>query len=409
MLKNYIKIALKGLVRHKYYTFVSLFGIVITLIVMTVSVAIINHSTTLGKSGTKLGRCLIANKIEANFKDGHIGSIPSYWMLDHYFRDLKGAEAISLFSGRNEMVVYANNNRIPATIKYTDDIFWDITEFTFLEGAPYKKEDVDKARMIAVITDRTEQKLFGNGQALGQYLETSAGSYQIVGVIPYDKINAMALNADIYAPITTSLSAMNNKQLWGNGNALVLVPDNTSPASIKQEFQSRVDQVYKDFKAELKLQTLDCFLGTQGESASREIDQNIIVYFAGTIGIMLLFMFLPAVNLTVINFSRIMERYPEIGIRKAFGASSIVLMGQFIIENLILTLIGGLIAYFISGIILTYINDTGIVPWGFIDLDTRVFIYSMIVAIFFGIFSGILPSYRMSRVHPAEALKGIAQ
>ena len=122
---------------------------------------------------------------------------------------------------------------------------------------------------------------------------------------------------------------------------------------------------------------------------------------------MVLFMLLPAINLTTINISRIMERFPEIGIRKAFGASSSTLMGQFIIENVILTLIGGLIAYLLSWIILILINDSGVVPWGHIELDTKVFFYSMIVTIFFGIFSGVLPSYRMSRLHPAEALKGV--
>ena len=154
---------------------------------------------------------------------------------------------------------------------------------------------------------------------------------------------------------------------------------------------------------------MDIFLGTMKESISNQLHQNAMVYLAGIVAIMLLFMSFPAVNLMVINFSRIIERYPEIGIRKAFGASSTALMGQFILENIFLTLIGGIIALILSSLILTYINNAGFVPWGYIKMDLKVFLYSMVVTVFFGIFSGILPSYKMSRVHPAEALKGLSQ
>ena len=54
----------------------------------------------------------------------------------------------------------------------------------------------------------------------------------------------------------------------------------------------------------------------------------------------LLFMALPAMNLVNLNISRILERASEIGVRKAFGASSWTLVGQFLVENLILTLVG---------------------------------------------------------------------
>jgi putative ABC transport system permease protein len=64
---------------------------------------------------------------------------------------------------------------------------------------------------------------------------------------------------------------------------------------------------------------------------------------------MLLFMLLPALNLVNLNSSRIMERSSEIGVRKAFGATSSTLALQFIVENIVLTLLGGAL-----GLILAY-------------------------------------------------------
>ena len=59
----------------------------------------------------------------------------------------------------------------------------------------------------------------------------------------------------------------------------------------------------------------------------------------------LLFITLPTMNLVSINLSRIMERASEIGVRKAFGASSRTLVGQFVMENVVLTVIGGAIGF----------------------------------------------------------------
>ena len=63
---------------------------------------------------------------------------------------------------------------------------------------------------------------------------------------------------------------------------------------------------------------------------------------------MLLFMLLPTLNLVNINLSRILERSSEIGVRKAFGASSRTLVGQFVVENLVLTLIGAAVGLVLS-------------------------------------------------------------
>ncbi|SYZ72243.1 conserved membrane hypothetical protein [Candidatus Zixiibacteriota bacterium] len=409
MLKNYLKIAFKGLIRKKYYTFISLFGIVVTLVVLTISVALMNQMATLGRPGSRLSRCLIVDRLESEFKRGNIISKPSYYMLDRYVRNLKGPEAVSIFSDAHEVIIYSASTRVPLKVRYTDDVFWEIAELPFIGGASYGKESVDKADMVTVITDRAEKQIFGVKPALGEYLETSKGTYRIIGIIPYKEITAPTLNADIYVPITTASGKMNNRELWGAESALVQAANRSQFASIKSEFQNHMDQLIKDFKDEKQLRSFDCFIGTMSESMANMVNQSETAYFAGIVGLILLFMLLPAINLTTINISRIMERYPEIGIRKAFGASSSALMGQFIIENIILTLIGGVLAYLLSGIILILINGSGVVPWGYIRLDTTVFFYCMVVTIFFGVFSGALPSYRMSRLHPAEALKGISR
>jgi putative ABC transport system permease protein len=117
-------------------------------------------------------------------------------------------------------------------------------------------------------------------------------------------------------------------------------------------------------------------------------------------------MILPTVNLININVSRILERASEIGVRKAFGASSWTLVGQFIVENVMLTMIGGVIGFLGSIFVLRAISASGLIPYAEFNLNYRIFIYGLLLALFFGLFSGVYPAWKMSRLNPVQALKG---
>jgi len=123
----------------------------------------------------------------------------------------------------------------------------------------------------------------------------------------------------------------------------------------------------------------------------------------------ILFMALPALNLVNLNLSRILERSSEIGVRKAFGASSAHLVWQFILENVILCLIGGVLALFGAVLAIKLTVQSGLAPYTEVPLNFRVYLYAVGLACLFGVISGALPAWRMSRLHPVEALRGGAR
>jgi putative ABC transport system permease protein len=112
------------------------------------------------------------------------------------------------------------------------------------------------------------------------------------------------------------------------------------------------------------------------------------------------------VNLVNLNTSRIMERASEIGVRKAFGASSRTLVGQFIVENLVLTLVGAAIGFVLAAWLLQVINTSGVIQYAELSLNYRIFGWGVLLAMAFGLLSGVYPAWRMSRMHPVQALKG---
>jgi putative ABC transport system permease protein len=119
----------------------------------------------------------------------------------------------------------------------------------------------------------------------------------------------------------------------------------------------------------------------------------------------LLFMLLPTLNLVNINITRIMERSSEIGVRKAFGASSRTLVYQFIVENIILTLLGGILGLVLSIIAIKLINSANLIANLELSVDFTVLGIGLLICLFFGLLSGVYPAWRMSKLNVVTALK----
>jgi putative ABC transport system permease protein len=411
MLKNYIKIAFKVLMRRKFFTFVSLFGITCTLVVLFVATTAVDHIYNPARSGTDFERCLFVESIELKGESYHIISSPSYDFLNRYVKSMVTPEMVSIHSGTSTVISYVGNRKLELQLKYTDAAFWKILDFDFIYGTYYDSASVENAEHVAVITERTKKAVFGDRSPIGEYLETTSGNYQIIGVIAHEDIPAHNANGDIFAPITLSQSAMNIKRPFSNCSAYILARNRSDFGSIKNEFATKMKFAEKEIAEDGDFTELKCAALSQAEIAAGSITENTLggnsmLMLAGIIGLMILFMLFPAINLINLNVSRIIERSSEIGVRKAFGASSTTLVGQFLVENLILTMIGGIIALILAIIIIHIITNSGLIPFGRFGLNIRVVTYSLLIVLFFGVLSGVLPAYRMSRLHPVEALRG---
>ena len=136
-----------------------------------------------------------------------------------------------------------------------------------------------------------------------------------------------------------------------------------------------------------------------------EEQSGVVIALTAISIFVLLVMLLPTLNLVNINITRIMERSSEIGVRKAFGASSITLVYQFIVENLILTFLGGLIGIVFSWFIIRVINSANLIDNVVLSLNATVLLFALLTCLIFGLLSGVYPAWRMSRLNVVNALK----
>jgi len=412
MLKHYLTLAVKVLLRRKFFTFISLFGISFTLLVLMVVTALFDHTFGPGETEPRQGRTLYVSRAVMYGPHSTWSSDAGFKLLDKYARGLPGVERLSIFASDRTAYSYVNGQKIGSALKRTDDEFWRILDFTFLEGNPYGTQDVAEARFVAVINATTRRRFFEGAPALGRPIEVDGQRFRVVGVVEDVSELRTAPYAEIWVPYTTAKSDAYKGEIMGGFNALALAKDAGAMGQIHEEFNSRLQRVelpdpknYKTVVAPFETK-LEAFARWLPISDRKEPEPQLWRLVALMAGLALLFVLIPTVNLVNINISRIMERASEIGVRKAFGAPARTLIGQFLVENILLTILGGLLGFVLSYFVLRALERSGVFAYAHFSLNLRVFAAGMALAVLFGLISGVYPAWRMSRLSPVDALKG---
>ncbi len=407
MLAATIKTAFKVFLRRKFFTAASLFGIGFALTILLVVTALVEHVFGPRAPEVNQARTLVVFQAMLQGENNTIIGQAGWKLLRDTLPNLPNVETSSIFSSANEVVTYQGEQRVGFWLKRTDGAFWDAMRFRFLEGGPYTAEDDANGRLLAVINESTRRKLFGGEHAVGKTFSLEDRTFRVSGVVPDIAFLRMAPFSDVWVPIGTAKDDSYKRQVVGGFMAVIVARSRADFAAIEAEFHRRVKA--EPLPDPVMFNRLECEAGTLFDGAVRSFgggDQGaqqfaIVLSFVG-----FLFVALPIVNLVNLSVSRILERAPEIGVRKAFGATSRMLVVQFVSENVLLTLIGGTLALLSTRGILELLNRSQLVPHAQFGLNSRIFFWGLVVTLAFGVLSGAWPAWRMSRLHPVDALKG---
>jgi putative ABC transport system permease protein len=422
MLRNYLKITIAVLMRRKFLTFVNLFGAVLTLTMLVVAFAM--YQSVVNPGGAQQDQRHILSIFNAGIERAGGGVLvggPGYRLYEDYIVPLETPDEISFTLTPVETSSYLDGRKITSQLRRTDAAYWELLDFELIEGRWLAADDIERGRFVAVINEATAGTWFPGESALGKTVVANTESYEVVGVVANEPVTSLLAYADIWVPLTTNETYLKE---WISGSQVMLyVEDPSRRAAVKEELQQALANfVYTDdpaaaqravaaawtpleFLANGALPSFGDGFGDFEAVLERHVEDRIPEFLAVSAAIALLFMSLPAINMTNLNIGRILERAPEIGLRKAAGASRRVLAGQFVFENIVLSALGGLIALAIAPLLLGLLNDT-LFTYGQLGLNWTVFAAAFAFVLVFGVLSGAYPAWKMAKLQPAVALRG---
>ena len=410
MFRNYLLTAWKVFMRRKLFTAINLLCIVLTLVVLMVVAALLQNTFSPTGVEAKSERFVQMVMMQSSHteKKGRRTGLFGYKIVEKYLKPMQGVEAVSASMFPQSVAVYQDGRVSDVQLRRTDAEYWRILDFNVVSGRVISADDVQQGRFVAVLNQSTARRLFPGQPYLNQKILMDGQTFTVVGVVE----DALQVNAyaDAWVPFTTVASTDYKNQEFGGFTVMIMARTAADLPAVKREIvriaktvryddptRFNLAQFWGDSKLELFARILTS--STHEDAGAPKLLASIVV-------LMLLFMALPALNLINLNVGRIMERGSEIGVRKAFGATSRQLVAQLVMENVLLCLIGGAIALASAAGVLWWLEAAGPLPYLKVELNLAVFGYGLLITLVFGVLSGVIPAWKMSRLDPVRALKG---
>ncbi len=411
MFRNYFKIAVRNLLKHKGYSFINISGLAIGMACCILIMLWVHDELSYDKfheKADKIYRLTHAEVIGGNFD--HFALSP-FAAAPAFTLELPEVISYTRIIRRNGLITVGDKKFDEAGIVYVDSTFFEIFTFEFVIGDP--AEALDNPNSI-VLTKSSASKLFGSENPLGKTVNYSGeGDLTVTGVI-YDvpKNSHFKFNYAISSStITGNMRGLFTAWLGINGWSYILLADGADPAEVESKFPAIIDKYTGDrakqfgIELDIPLQKLtDIHLRSH---LIAEFEGNGDIDYVYIFSLIAAFILLIAcINFMNLSTARSAKRGREVGLRKVFGAYRNRLVSQFLSESLILSLISISIAVMIAIIFLPAFNELTGKEITVADMNSIFFWLGLPVLILFtGIVAGSYPAFFLSAFQPVNVLK----
>ena len=318
---------------------------------------------------------------------------------------LPNVEAVSSQTSNFVQIVYKSQNTRSRLTGVTPD-YETVGSLTLEDGEFISESDQNARSLVVVLGYSVAEELFGGtGGVVGQKVRLNGQPYKVIGVLA-SKGGTGFFNQDdqVFIPLSTALYRLVGGFRF-RGSSVI------SQITIKASSSEAVDQVVEDVTLAMRelhgtVEGADDFTVTSQQDTldtATEVSDTLTLFLGGIAGISLA---VGGIGIMNIMLTTVTERTHEIGLRKAIGAKRRDILLQFLVESTVLSLMGGLIGAALGwGIasLMGQVQFSGSTITPVVSLDSVLLatLFSMAVGLFFGIY----PATRASRLQPVEALR----
>ncbi|MCF8298807.1 MAG: ABC transporter permease [Saprospiraceae bacterium] len=417
MFRNYIKIAIRNLVKHKTYSIINVAGLAIGIASFIIILLYIFDELSYDryhKNADNIYR--VVNVYNFNGIGERSSSSPlkvGPTLELEYPEIVKSSVRFYNEWGSDFFIEYKEKKFKEKRFFYVDSTVFDIFDIPFILGDP--KTALSKPFTI-VITKSTAERYFGDENPIGKVLRLNENdhlNFTVTGVIE-DAKSQSHIHYDFLASFSTLKFYFGGKWpntwVWNPFWTYLLLEDGVSPASLNYKFPEFVNKYFYDAEKDnvsLHLQKLtDIHLKSD---LDYEIEPNGRIGYIQILTVIAFFILIIAcINFVNIATALSSKRAKEIGVKKVFGAFKRQLIIQFISEAVVLTYISIIIALMIVELVIPGFNSfTGKNVSTTILLQPRFLVSIIVFGLFIGILSGLYPAFYLSSFHPINIFKGV--
>ena len=400
-----LRIALRALMVNKMRSILTMLGIIIGVSAVIAMIAVGSGAKAriaeqIASMGSNLLIVLSGSSTSGGMRWGS-GTVPTLTVDDSkaILSEVPSVRYVAPNLQGVAQVVYGNQNWSTSVNGTTPEVL-DIREWPIVSGRPFTQQDVDGATKVCLLGKTVVDNLFGGIDPVGQIIRIKKVPFTVVGVLGSKGQTTFGQDQDdtIFVPLTTA-----QKRLFGMqfpGMVRVIAVQAKEPELMK-EAEDQINALLRQRHRIQPSQDNDFTVRNLTEvMASAQQSANVMSLLLGAIASISLIV--GGIGIMNIMLVSVTERTREIGIRVAVGAKSKDILLQFLIESLVLSLIGGILGITI-GIGGTYILSS------FTQWPTLLSIQAIFLAFFFagsvGVFFGFYPARKASLLDPIEALR----
>ena len=408
---------------NRVYSAVFIAGTALSLALVMAFLTVLSARVVNTVPETHRDRMMVISRIELRSETIMFGAAPNYRFARDFLKDMPEVECWSAVYTYYDTFAALENTSDEVSYAYArmvDRNFWKIFSLDFLYGRPISESGMDLNTPEAVVTESLARSLTGRTDAVGEKVYMDGYTLTVCGVVRDVPMSATLAFSEIWLPSTIGDKTLGPESSalakYMNGNEIiVLLRDGKDIPAVKQAVLDRVEQYNNIEKSEYKMTVSGIDSQRQYIFSGSDLGSSAYAWLGA--GVVLLILLVPLLNLSGMVNSRMEARLTEFGTRKSFGACGGSILSQITWENLLLTLIGGVLGLVLSWLLLEVFSRqvSMLIPgggWmpgygtpeaGYFDFRDFYNIYLgtalLLIIVVLNVLSALLPARRVIR-HP---------